>query len=415
MRRLSPYRVYLLSKGAASLFFAAISTMTGVYLVTVAHLTPFQLLLVGTVLETTTFLAELPTGIVADLYSRKLSVIIGTALIGAGFVLEGALPLLATILVAQVIWGLGATFVSGAQEAWVADETGGADLGRVFLRGAQASQIGALAGIGLSVALASVRVSLPIVVGGALHVVLAAAMIILMTERHFRRSEGSSHNPFRAIHAQSRAGLGAVRGRPVLVTILAIGAIYGASSEALDRLWEAHFLIDIGLPRRDGISIVAWFGIITAVAMLLSVGATEIARRRVDAGSHAGAARALLWIDGLLVLVVVAFGLAGGFMTAVAAYWAVRLLRRTHEPIFTAWVNQGIEPRVRATILSLASQVDALGQISGGPLLGLIGSAVSIPAALVTAGLALAPAAALYARTLHRRAPVPLPLADDDA
>ncbi|HET9016003.1 MAG TPA: hypothetical protein VFN57_10435, partial [Thermomicrobiaceae bacterium] len=83
-----------------------------------------------------------------------------------------------------------------------------------------------------------------------------------------------------------------------------------------------------------------------------------------------------------------------------------------HMPIFTAWVNQGLEPRVRATIFSLAAQTDALGQIAGGPVLGLIGSAVSIPAALVTAGLALAPAIALYARTLLRH--MPTPLADEE-
>lgn len=412
MRSLSPYRVYLLLQGTSALFFAAISTMTGVYLVTVAHLSPFQLLLVGTVLETTAFLTQLPTGIVADLYSRRLSVIVGTALIGLGFMLEGALPILGTILLAQVIWGIGATFVDGAQEAWVADEVGGDNLGRVYLRGAQAAQIGGLLGIGLSVLLASVRVSLPIVVGGGLNVLLAGALIAVMPERHFHRGETTSYNPFAAILERGAAGLRVTRGRPVLVTILIIGAIYGASTEALDRLWEAHLIIDVGLPWIDGISLVVWFGMITAVALLLSVGATEMARRRVDADSPAGAARALLWIDGVLVLAVVAFGLAHGFVAAVVAYWSVRVLRRTHMPIFTAWVNQGLEPRVRATIFSLAAQTDALGQIAGGPVLGLIGSAVSIPAALVTAGLALAPAIALYARTLLRH--MPTPLADEE-
>lgn len=413
MAGLTPYRFYLLIQGTSALFFATISTMTGVYLVTVAHFSPFELVLVGTVLETTAFLTQLPTGIVADVYSRRLSVIVGTALIGVGFMLEGALPLLATILRAQVIWGIGITFVDGAQEAWVADEVGTTELGQVYLRGAQVGQLGALAGIVLSVALATVRVSLPIVVGGGLYVLLAGAMILAMPERNFHRADATAQSAFREVRARSGAGLSAVRGRPVLITILAIGAIYGAATEAPDRLWEAHFLINVGLPHLDGISTVAWFGIITAVATLLSIGATEVARRRVNADSHGGAAQALLWIDGLLAAAIVAFGLAGGFVTAVTAYWSIRLLRRTHEPIFIAWVNQDLEPRVRATVLSLAGQADALGQIAGGPLLGLIGSLVSIPAALVTAGLTLTPAAALYARTLRHRAPVPL--ADEEA
>ena len=384
------------------------AAVTGVYLVTVAHFTPFELLLVGTVLEATCFLMELPTGIVADVYSRRLSVIIGLALIGLGFMLEGSMPRLAPVLIAQVIWGIGATFVSGAQEAWIADELGqeGVGIGRVYLRGAQADQLGALLGIGLSVALASLHIGLAIVVGGALHVALALALLAIMPERHFQRAEHGSHNPFHAMRATAAGGLRAVRGRPVLITILAIGAFFGASSEAFDRLWEAHFLTDIGLPSLGGLPFVVWFGIITAGEMLLSIGATEIARRRVDSDSHAGAARALLAINTLMIAGMLAFGLSQGFVAALAAYWAVRLLRRTRMPLYTAWVNQGINPRVRATVLSLASQADALGQVGGGPLLGLIGSAVSIPAALISAGLFLAPANFLFTRTLRHREPV---------
>ncbi|HET7036372.1 MAG TPA: MFS transporter [Thermomicrobiaceae bacterium] len=405
MRTMSAYQVYLIICGASALFFATIATVTGVYLVTVAHFSPFELLLVGTVLETTCFLMELPTGIVADVYSRRLSVIIGLALIGLGFMLEGSIPRLAPVLVAQVIWGVGATFVSGAQEAWIADELGQERIGRVYLRGAQAGQLGALLGIGLSVALASLHIGLAIVIGGALHVALALWLLAIMPERHFQRAEQGSHNPFRAMRATASGGLHAVRGRPVLITILAIGAFFGASSEAFDRLWEAHFLTDIGLPSLGGLPFVVWFGIITAGGMLLSIGATEIARRRVDSDSHAGAARALLAINTLMLAGTLAFGLAQGFAAALAAYWMVRLLRRTSVPIYTAWVNQGINPRVRATVLSLASQTDALGQIAGGPLLGLIGSAVSIPAALVSAGLLLLPATPLFARTLRHGEP----------
>ena len=45
----------------------------------------FQLVLVGTVQETSCFLFEMPTGVVADLYSRRRSVLIGMFLYGLGF------------------------------------------------------------------------------------------------------------------------------------------------------------------------------------------------------------------------------------------------------------------------------------------------------------------------------------------
>lgn len=56
------------------------------------HMNPLQLILVGTALEAVCFTFEIPTGIVADVYSRKLSIIIGLLLIGIGFTIEGSIP-----------------------------------------------------------------------------------------------------------------------------------------------------------------------------------------------------------------------------------------------------------------------------------------------------------------------------------
>ena len=61
-----------------------------VYHLEVVQLDVFQLVLVGTVQETSCFLFEIPTGVVADLYSRRRSVLIGMFLYGLGFLMEGA-------------------------------------------------------------------------------------------------------------------------------------------------------------------------------------------------------------------------------------------------------------------------------------------------------------------------------------
>ena len=48
-----------------------------VYLVQELHLSPLQLVLMGTAMEAAVFLFEIPTGVVADTYSRRLSLIVG--------------------------------------------------------------------------------------------------------------------------------------------------------------------------------------------------------------------------------------------------------------------------------------------------------------------------------------------------
>jgi MFS transporter, DHA3 family, tetracycline resistance protein len=111
--------------------------VTSLYEATVAGLTPVQLILVGTALEVSAFVFEVPTGIVADVYSRRLSIIIGYVLMGLGFLVEGFFPAFLPILLAQVIWGLGYTFTSGATQAWISDEVGEETANKLFLRGTQ--------------------------------------------------------------------------------------------------------------------------------------------------------------------------------------------------------------------------------------------------------------------------------------
>jgi hypothetical protein len=70
-------------------------------------------------------------------------------------------------------------------------------------------------------------------------------------------------------------------------------------------------------------------------------------------------------------------------------------------PLYDAWLVQHIDSSVRATVLSMRGQTDAIGQIVGGPGIGWIGQAVSLRAAIAAAGLLLSPALALYARTIR--------------
>src|SRR5262245_52818194 len=112
-------------------------TVTAIYRLQVVHLDPFLLVLVGTVLGATCFLFEVPTGVVADTFSRRLSVILGTFFLGIGMAMEGVFPLFAAVLLGQVVAGIGYTFLSGAFEAWIADEVGEEHLGRVFTRNQQ--------------------------------------------------------------------------------------------------------------------------------------------------------------------------------------------------------------------------------------------------------------------------------------
>jgi DHA3 family tetracycline resistance protein-like MFS transporter len=386
---------------AAAVSFALVFTVNMVYQVEVVGLGPLQLVLVGTMLEAVVFIFEIPTGVVADVYSRRLSILIGWFFIGAGFIVEGSVPRFEAMLLGQLLWGLGYTFTSGATEAWIADEIGEERAGGAYLRGAQAGQIGALAATFASAALGSLRLNLPIILGGCLFVAFGIGLAVLMPESGFRPAKPEQRDTWQRMGGTLREGMGMIRLRPALLTVLAIGGIFGASSEGFDRLWTPHLLHDITIPALGSLSPVLWFGIIRAVGMILSIGAVEIARRRVVTSSHRSVASALLGIHAGLIVSVGVFALTASFPLALAMLWAIDPLREVKGPLYTAWVNQRLESRVRATVNSMAGQVDALGQILGGPMLGLVAERLSVAAAILAAALLLTPTLALFGRTLR--------------
>ncbi len=108
---------------------------------------------------------------------------------------------------------------------------------------------------------------------------------------------------------------------------------------------------------------------------------------------------ALTWLQGGAVA---SFGLAGRLDLAVATYLLARVTGRLHAPLYRAWLNRELEPATRATAFSAAGVADALGQVVGGPLLGLVAVVLGMPAAFVAAAMLLGPAAWLLARAWRR-------------
>ena len=403
LRIRNAYTVYLLLTGGYSLFFALIASVNMIYQVQVAHLNPLQLVLVGTVLEITAFLCQVPTGVLADVYSRRMAIIIGLVLMGAGFALEGSIPRFEVILLAQVIWGVGVTCMDGAEQAWITDEVGEQRVGAVFLRSGQVGQITGVIGTVIAVAIATAtRINIPIILGGSLLIALGVVMLGIMPETGFQRGPKGERPSWREITDTTRGGLALVRKRPILLNILIIAAVFGMFSEGFDRLSTAHFLQDITLPTIGTLKPVVWFGMLSVGAVPLQLLASEITRRRLDVTSHVAVARTLLAINTLLIVSIVGFALAGNFPLAVALYWGAGMLRNLHTPLYTAWLNQHIDSRVRATLISVSGQADALGQIAGGPIVGAIGTFASLRAALTVSGLILVPALPLFIRTLRR-------------
>jgi MFS family permease len=382
-------------------FFHLDSTVFSVFLILQVGLDPLQLVLMGTILEVSYLLFEIPTGIVADVVSRKWSIVIGFLGTGAAFVMLGLADTFAMAALSQVLYGVSATFVSGADVAWLTDEVGEEAARPLYVRSEQFYNGGALVGIVASVVLASIALRLPILICGVGYVGLGVALVFLMTEsRRPSREVGTKLR--HSMRETLRSAVRQVRAHHVLLLILATAALHGASTEGWDRLSDLQLLQGIGLPSLGDLNPVVWFGILDGVGLVLGIAALSYVKRRGHLEGHGHVAKILALVDIVLIASVVGFAVVGNFWWAVLLFWIVGGLRSVRGPIFTAWINQGLDPATRATINSMGGQADAVGQALAGPVVGGVGRAVSVPWAISLAGLLRLPILFLYLRAIRR-------------
>lgn len=360
-------------------------TLNIIYYVSDAQLNPLELVLIGTIMELAVLLCEIPTGLVADLFGRKKSIIIGTIIIGCAHLLEGSIPSFTAIAIAAALWGIGWTFISGAETAWIADEITPEQLDHTLLNGAKFSSIGSFIGILTSVAIGSLfTVQIAILFAGAALLLIALFSIFWIPETKFVPITQGKQSHLHHMKIALQSSWNVIRSDRTLLSLASITLFMGLASEGFDRLWGAHFIENFQLNEHYT---VYWFGLFYALTFLLNIGLLKWMER--VATSHF--ARLLMWLNTLLILFMIYFAFTTHFIVAVVLYLCVASLRNVNHPLMNIMMNKQLESKGRATTLSFYGQVDAFGQVAGGPLVGLIALYTSIEGGLFASALLILP------------------------
>ncbi|MDW3177231.1 MAG: MFS transporter [Acidimicrobiia bacterium] len=361
---------------------------------------PLQLVFLGIALETTVLLSETPTGVVADLHSRKRSVLIAQVLMGISFIWSVASTNYWVILPAQILVGFGWTFRSGADTAWVTDELKGLgefdddDVEHLLLRKHRFGILVAIFSLMFTMivgTLTSVRWVAAIL--GMLYIAMAFYFQRNMREDHFT----PGHEEDRGFVETLRKGVGVVSGRPRLRVLVVVILLVDFGAEAFDRLGYKHFL-DSAEVSDDSLVVLGLLFLILAFAGL----AVNAASSRVLSRGH-GVAR--------LTVVLLAVAAIGGFIASITSivvviafgYLLQDSVREALWPVLEGWANRDAPSEVRATVHSLMGQTTSMGELVGGIALGTVAELVTIPVALTVAALFFAAAAAVATRGIAPR------------
>jgi len=186
-------------------------------------------------------------------------------------------------------------------------------------------------------------------------------------------------------------GLKYIKENNTFKLMLIMSLLYGLYSEGFDRLWTAHFINGIGFPNLLNVQPVVWIGLIDGSAMIISIIIVEYIKKRMEQTGKLERVWLLLIVNITMVIAIILFGLSRNFTMALSMYMTFYISRITNGPIFTAWKNKNIKSELRATVLSTYGQMDAFGQIIGGPFIGLIAAKTSVAIAIITSGFILSP------------------------
>lgn len=399
---MAPKYIYLLSRFFMSFAFNLMFTAAIIYRIDVVQLEIYQLILLGTALEIAVLLFEIPTGVVADLYSRKWSVILGLFIIASGFFLELSTALFGIIFLAQIVWGLGETFISGAFDAWLSDETK-SSVKTTLLTGKQFSLMGSIGGIIVSGIIGSINPIYAMAMAGTVMGLLALVLTAVMPEQ---KTFEKMHQTWKGYIRQLGRGFRTIQSHHALRILFIIMLFLGLYSEGIDRTYQVHALDNLNLRSLpfSPVWIIAGLKLfmVTSGALLIAIN-----KRLFTEAHHVNAWLTLLFF--LMALGVFSFGYFRVPTLALLGFVIFHAARASSEPILLNLMIENSPASVKATVLSSFGQLDAIGQLASGALMVSIGAFFPLPVLYtVTAIILLIPLITAYflPKTIELDAPV---------
>ena len=273
----------------------------------------------------------------------------------------------------QFFWGLGGTFLSGADVAWVSDELNQPKrIAGVLIARARLEQLGSAIGIvGFGLLAWATDFRTAIVVAGLGMIVLGLYVALRFTERNFKPVRG---HPWRESATILRRGATLARSDRQLMVVFGATFLVHGGGAAFDFLSQRQ-LIDVGFPQEH--APIVWFTALGLATLLDGAIALRVIQSHIDGAGAAPrvyAAGAVAGALGLLVLAQApnaATGMAGVLLVGGIAWPVTR-------SVSVVWVNRRATSDVRATVHSFLAQAEAFGEIVAGIAFAVLALAASI-------------------------------------
>ncbi|MDO9613674.1 MAG: MFS transporter, partial [Bacteroidota bacterium] len=331
-----------------------------------------QIFLLKSIYSIAMVVAELPSGYLADVWGCRRTLLFGAVMGTIGIVIYSISSDFASFAVAEVILGVGFSFVSGADSALMYDSLKAENReneyikfeGRITSAGNFAEALAGVTG-GL---LATISFRTPYYFQIFVAAIAIPAAFFLKEPKHVQER----------VHLKMKEILAIVKltyQQPEMRSAILVSSFTGAATLTYAWFVQPYFK-EAGVP-------VAVYGILWTM-LNLSTGVFSIFAYRIE--RWLGRKNTLLFIVFLLsagfILTSVEISLAG-----IAILFGFYMVRGLATPVLKDYINQYTDSKVRATILSVRNFEIRIIFAAIGPGLGYLTDTFSLQTALLVAGI----------------------------
>lgn len=382
-------RTFLLWTFVRAIFHRGYVLASSLYYVLVAHLAASQLLLLGTAMGLVLLVGDVPVGALADTIGRRGLLALGHAFLAVSMILTGLVAHFSGLVAAQLLWGAGWALSMGVDVAWMTDELGDPERSEQVVAGAGRLALlgGALGVIAFGLLADATGLRTAVVASGLGMALVGLYVAICFTERRFAPvREPRLSAAFQVLRHAVRL---ASADREIQVVLAATALFNGAEMVA----WLfARRLSDLGFPINPGV----WYAGLGIAGFTIGSPTLRVVARHLTSSQGARWAYALACLVGTIGLIMIALA-PDALVASVGILIITAVASNVTRVVSVIWVNRCTPAHARATVLSLLSQAETVGEIIAGLALALLAGQITVSGTLASAAGLLALTAALVA------------------
>jgi predicted MFS family arabinose efflux permease len=325
-------------------------------------------------------LAEMPTGSFADRFGRHHSITLSCFLLMISFLIYYFSNSFLLFILAEIIGAIGHTFVSGAAEAWLVDSLKTRDefhlKAEVFRQELTSKSIGVMAGCVFGSWLGDIDLSLPWLATAFFMFVAGLFSFIFIKENYKTETKEKTKS---SLNKEVIEACRSLKNKELLY-VMSFGAIIACSVQAMNMQWPLVF--------KDSFSFTSsYLGyLFVFISMAVALGG-RLSKKTKSLFKNE---KLLLIIPQLVTAIaIIITSRSSGLFMVTGAFLLHEVGRGMFTPVKQDYINNRIESKNRATVLSLESMFTKLGAFIGLIVSGFLANGLGISSTWLFSGIFL--------------------------